>query len=136
RSSASWWRSTRRWARSPTRSSTGPCARRARPCASHRHDEIGRAGHFSMTRAERIRAALAALSPIELAVVDDSARHAGHAGAAGAAETLFLVTIASRGFEGRTRIERQRMVYALLDAELRGGLHALQLTTRTPAEAR
>ena len=88
-----------------------------------------------MTRADRIRAALAALAPSELAVVDDSARHAGHAGASAAGESHFIVTIVSPQFAGRTRIERQRMVYALLDAELRGGLHALQLTTRAPGEA-
>lgn len=88
------------------------------------------------TRAERIRAALAPLGPTELAVVDDSAKHAGHAGARPEGETHFAVTVVSPIFEGRTRIERQRMVYALLEAELRGGLHALQLTTRTPAEAR
>lgn len=87
-----------------------------------------------MTRADRIREALAALAPTELSVVDDSARHAGHAGASAEGETHFNVTVVSAVFEGRTRIERQRMVYALVDAELRGGLHALQLTTRTPGE--
>jgi BolA protein len=89
-----------------------------------------------MTRAERLRDALAALAPTELTVVDDSARHAGHAGASEAGESHFIVTVVSPVFEGRTRIERQRMVYALVDAELRGGLHALQLTTRTPGEHR
>jgi BolA protein len=87
-----------------------------------------------MSRAQRIRDALAALAPTELSVVDDSARHAGHAGASAEGETHFNVTIVSPVFEGRTRIERQRMVYALVDAELRSGLHALQLTTRTPGE--
>jgi BolA protein len=87
-----------------------------------------------MTRAERIRDALASLAPTELNVVDDSARHAGHAGASAAGETHFIVTVVSSLFEGRTRVERQRMVYKLVDAELRSGLHALQLTTRTPGE--
>jgi BolA protein len=87
-----------------------------------------------MTRAERIREALAALSPTELSIVDDSARHAGHAGASAAGETHFIVTIVSPAFAGRTRIERQRMVYQLVDAELRSGLHALQLTTQAPGE--
>jgi len=87
-----------------------------------------------MTRAERIRKALTALAPTELTVVDDSARHAGHAGASAEGETHFNVTVVSAVFEGRTRIERQRMVYALVDDELHSGLHALQLTTRTPGE--
>jgi BolA protein len=88
-----------------------------------------------MTRAERIRAALAPLAPIQILLVDDSAKHAGHAGARPEGETHFALTIVSPAFEGRTRVERQRMVYALLEPELRSGLHALQLTTRTPAEA-
>jgi BolA protein len=87
-----------------------------------------------MTRAERIREALTTLTPTELTVVDDSARHAGHAGASAEGETHFIVTVVSPMFEGRTRIERQRMVYKLVDAELRSGLHALQLTTRAPGE--
>jgi BolA protein len=87
-----------------------------------------------MTRAERIREALATLAPTELTVVDDSARHAGHAGASAAGETHFIVTVVSPAFTGRTRIERQRMVYQLVDAELHSGLHALQLTTRAPGE--
>ena len=87
-----------------------------------------------MSRADRIREALATLAPTELSVVDDSARHAGHGGASPAGETHFIVTVVSPMFEGRTRIERQRMVYALVDAELQSGLHALQLTTRAPGE--
>jgi BolA protein len=87
-----------------------------------------------MTRAERIRDALGALAPTELSVVDDSARHAGHAGASAAGETHFIVTVVSAAFAGRTRVERQRMVYKLVDAELRSGLHALQLATLAPGE--
>jgi len=98
----------------------------------HRGDE---APEQPMTRADRIRDALGPLAPTQLAIVDDSAKHAGHAGARPEGETHFHVSIVSPAFEGRTRVERQRMVYALLEAELRGGLHALQLTTRTPAEA-
>jgi len=81
----------------------------------------------------------AAFAPVVLEVQDDSAHHAGHAGAAradgGAGETHFSVRLVSAGFEGVPRVERQRRVYAALDAEFRAGLHALSLTALTPSEA-
>ena len=40
----------------------------------------------------------------------------------------------SAAFEGKNRVARQRLVYAALKAELDAGLHALALTTLTPAE--
>jgi BolA protein len=76
----------------------------------------------------------AAFSPLALDVVDDSARHAGHAGARPGGETHFNVRIVSDAFKGMSRVERQRKVYAVLAAELEGGVHALALTTLTPGE--
>lgn len=97
-----------------------------------------------MRYAERIRQKLTAgLTPSTLDIVDESARHAGHAGAArhpgGAAvepegETHFNVRIVSPAFEGRSRVDRQRMVYDLLAEELSERVHALALTTRAPSE--
>ena len=43
--------------------------------------------------------------------------------------------IVSRVFEGLSRVERQRRIYAALDAEFRAELHALSLKALTPAEA-
>lgn len=89
-----------------------------------------------MEYAARIHQKLTAnLAPELLEVVDESDRHAGHAGADAKGETHFHVTIVSSAFTGRSRVERQRMVYALLADELRERVHALGLTTRTPAEA-
>ncbi len=89
-----------------------------------------------MTRAQSIEAKLkAALQPLSLEIVDESARHAGHAGAHPEGETHFNVTVVSRAFEGKSRVARQRLVYDLLQAEIAGGLHALSLVTQTPAEA-
>jgi BolA protein len=88
-----------------------------------------------MTVADTIHRKLEqALTPLRLEVVDDSARHAGHAGARPGGETHFNVTIVSDRFSGLTRVERQRLVYGLLQAELAGPVHALALVTRTPAE--
>jgi len=89
-----------------------------------------------MTVAATIREKLtSAFAPRELVVEDDSARHAGHSGARPGGQTHFNVRIVSDIFEGLSRIERQRRVYAALAQELRAdGVHALSLTTLTPAE--
>jgi BolA protein len=76
-----------------------------------------------------------AFSPRELSVVDDSAKHGGHAGSRLEGETHFSVRIVSDSFEGLSRVERQRRVYAALADELKTHIHALSLTILTPAEA-
>jgi len=43
--------------------------------------------------------------------------------------------VVSAHFEGKMPVARHRMVYALLDTEIKDGLHALSLKTKTPAEA-
>lgn len=75
-----------------------------------------------------------ALAPTRLAVADNSHRHAGHAGARPEGETHFRVEIVAAAFAGRSRVERQRMVYAVLAAELADRVHALQLRTLAPGE--
>lgn len=77
-----------------------------------------------------------ALKPSRLLVIDESHLHRGHAGVRDAQgpETHFKVEVVSERFEGTTRIERQRLIYKLLDQEFKEGLHALQLVCRTPAE--
>jgi BolA protein len=78
----------------------------------------------------------AAFAPTQLVVEDESAKHHGHAGARPEGETHFHVTIVSSAFAGLSRVERQRRVYAALVEELRGRVHALSLTTRTPDEVK
>lgn len=75
------------------------------------------------------------LSPASLEVTDESHKHAGHAGARPGGETHFRVKIVSAGFEGKRRVERHRMVYDLLAAEIANGVHALAVTTLTPEES-
>ena len=74
------------------------------------------------------------LAPARLEIEDDSARHHGHAGARPEGESHFNVTVVSAKFEGMGRIERQRLVYRLLAEEMKTDIHALALTTLTPAE--
>ncbi len=75
-----------------------------------------------------------ALSPTRLVVNDDSHRHQGHAGWRPGGETHYSVEIVSAAFEGKSRVDRQRMVYAILADELAGGVHALTLRTLTLGE--
>ena len=90
---------------------------------------------MSSTRADRIRQALAPLDPVQLDVVDDSARHAGHAGATAAGETHYNVLLVSPRFAGLNRVARHRLVNQALAPEFETGLHALSLVLKTPEEA-
>jgi BolA family transcriptional regulator, general stress-responsive regulator len=76
------------------------------------------------------------LAPVRLDIIDDSHRHAGHAGARPEGETHFTVEIVASAFAGRSRVERQRLVYAALADLLRERVHALALRTLTPEEDR
>ena len=76
----------------------------------------------------------AALSPMRLSIIDESHRHAGHAGARPEGESHFRVEVVSAAFADTSRIERQRMVYAILAQELSSDIHALALKTLTPDE--
>lgn len=90
-------------------------------------------GHYS----DRIAAKMnEALQPTKLHIHDDSHRHAGHAGdnPDGRGETHFKVTVESAAFAGKSRIERQRLVYGVLAAELKERVHALELVLRAPGE--
>ena len=89
-----------------------------------------------MSVAERIREKLdKGLAPDSLEVKDESHLHRGHAGAPPGGESHFRLRIVSAGFEGLSRVERQRKVNALLKEELAGPVHALAMATLTPAEA-
>jgi len=76
----------------------------------------------------------ARFAPQRLSIEDESSRHRGHAGHREGGESHFRVEIVSAAFEGQSRVARQRLVYAALKDEFATGLHALALTTLTPAE--
>ncbi|KAI9802736.1 MAG: hypothetical protein M1825_002758 [Sarcosagium campestre] len=79
-----------------------------------------------------------ALAPTTLEVYNDSQSHAHHHAMQGntSVETHFRLVITSEAFRSKMQPARHRMVYALLKDELAraGGIHALQLRTRTPEE--
>ncbi|KAL9016846.1 MAG: hypothetical protein Q9185_005844 [Variospora sp. 1 TL-2023] len=79
-----------------------------------------------------------ALKPSTLEIYNDSAKHAHHKAMQGSVsrETHFRISITSEAFKSKMQPARHRIVYALLKEELdrAGGIHALQLKTRTPDE--
>jgi len=74
-----------------------------------------------MTTPESIRAALAQGLACERLEVDGDGHH-------------FEALIVSALFEGRSRVERHRLVYGALGDRMRQEIHALSMRTLTPAE--
>ena len=75
-----------------------------------------------------------AFSPQSLKVVDESHLHAGHAGSREGGQTHYRVYIVSNAFEGKSRVERHRMVNAALAGAFERGLHALAIQAKAPGE--
>jgi len=71
-----------------------------------------------------------ALEPLQLEVVNESHMHNVPPGS----ESHFKVTLVAERFEQERLINRHRMVNAILEEELQGGIHALALHTMTPDE--
>ncbi len=75
-----------------------------------------------------------AFLPESLDVADESHLHEGHAGHRPGGETHFSIYIVSGAFEGKSRVERHRMVNATLASELEGSVHALAIKAHAPGE--
>ncbi len=75
-----------------------------------------------------------AFVPESLDVADESHLHEGHAGHRPGGETHFKVYIVSPAFEGKSRIERHRMINSALEAELKASVHALAIKAEAPGE--
>jgi BolA family transcriptional regulator, general stress-responsive regulator len=74
------------------------------------------------------------LTPISLSVVDESHKHAGHGGWREGGETHFRLDIVAAAFEGKSRVERHRLVNDILAEAFERGLHALAIKARAPGE--
>ena len=86
-------------------------------------------------RVQRMRALLEGeLTPLELAIEDESHKHAGHAGARDG-RGHFRVRIVAAAFAGLPVLARHRRVYAALGDMLQTDIHALAIDARTPEEA-
>jgi BolA protein len=75
-----------------------------------------------------------AFAPQSLRVEDESHQHEGHAGHRPGGQTHYRVYIVSEAFQGKSRIDRHRMVNQTLAQELAGGVHALAIHASAPGE--
>ncbi|KAH9986547.1 bola-like protein-domain-containing protein [Russula compacta] len=78
------------------------------------------------------------LHPSILTITNDSWQHRHHVAmreqGGGNGETHLSIQVVSEEFVGKTTMQRHRMIYAALSEELKNGLHALCLNTKTHAE--
>jgi len=74
------------------------------------------------------------LHPTRLEVTDESHQHQGHAGWREGGETHFRLDIVSGAFEGKSRVDRHRLVNEVLAEAFEQGLHALAIKARAPGE--
>jgi BolA protein len=72
------------------------------------------------------------LSPASIDIIDDSHKHAGHASAKGGGH--FTITVVAQEFEGKSLIQRHRMVYDAIGDGMKSEIHALSIKAKTPEE--
>jgi BolA protein len=77
---------------------------------------------------------LEVLQPSRVELIDDSEKHRGHGGYNPAGESHFSLAIESPAFAGKSRVERQRMVYSALGDLLHERVHALSIRASAPPE--
>ena len=83
---------------------------------------------------EMLRRLNSALSPTAIQLIDDSEQHRGHGGYNPAGESHFSLRVESPAFAGKSRVERQRMIYAALGDLMRERVHALSIRANAPGE--
>jgi len=83
---------------------------------------------------EMLKRLNSALSPSRIELTDDSEQHRGHGGYNPAGESHFSLDIESEFFTGKSRVERQRLVYRALGELMHERVHALQIRARAPGE--
>jgi BolA protein len=86
-----------------------------------------------MSVVEQMHEKLATLDPLQLDIIDDSARHAGHAGARDGGGH-YRLTIVSTRFAGCGTLQRHRLIYEALGLMMRREIHALSIQALTPDE--
>ncbi len=88
----------------------------------------------SEQRLAEIRTRLeAALAPESLQVEDEGHMHIGHEGAKDG-RGHFRVLIVSEQFQGKTPIQRHRLIYQALGELMQTDIHALAIESYTPEE--
>ena len=77
---------------------------------------------------------LDALEPTRVDLIDDSEKHRGHGGYNPSGESHFTLEIESPAFEGKSRVERQRMIHQALGDLVGERVHALSIKAKAPGE--
>jgi len=85
------------------------------------------------TKEEIERKMKEALNAVHVEIVDETWKHVGHAGAA-AGGGHFTLTVVSPRFEGVNPLDRRRLVFTVLETEMKGAIHALTVRTIAPSE--
>ena len=75
-----------------------------------------------------------AFLPTRLDVINDSTHHSGHSGDDGSGESHFTVVIESAAFDGKSRLERQRMVNKALGDIPGERVHAMAIKAFAPGD--
>jgi BolA protein len=75
-----------------------------------------------------------ALSPTRIELADDSEQHRGHGGYNSAGESHFSLSLESPAFTGKSRVERQRMIFSALGDLMKERVHALSIRATAPGE--
>ena len=83
---------------------------------------------------EMLRRLNSALTSTNIQLIDDSEQHRGHGGYNPAGESHFNLRIESPAFTGKSRVERQRMIYAALGDLMDARVHALSIKATAPGE--
>ena len=83
---------------------------------------------------EMLRRLNSALSPSFIRLTDDSEKHRGHGGYNPAGESHFSLEMESAHFAGKSRVERQRMIYRALGELMHERVHALSIRATAPGE--
>jgi BolA protein len=83
---------------------------------------------------EMLRRLNSALQPTRIELTDDSEQHRGHGGYNPAGESHFSLNIESPAFAGKSRVERQRLIYAALGDLMHERVHALSIRASAPEE--
>ena len=83
---------------------------------------------------EMLRRLNSALSPTRISLIDDSEKHRGHGGYNPSGESHFSLEIECAEFAGKSRVERQRMIYKALGELMKERVHALSIRATAPGE--
>ncbi|KAH3900371.1 Bol1p SCDLUD_003346 [Saccharomycodes ludwigii] len=92
-------------------------------------------GPIATTIIEKLNTELPNIEHFE--IYNDSYKHSGHHGiseSSNRTESHFRLVIVSDIFEKLSQPKRHRLIYKILQDELNGSVHALQLKTKTPEE--